>query len=196
MTFVEKKQPEDAAKAAQMARGLQSWLTLRGRVWASGVERSASFGGEGGSRFQHVVKEGGVLVGFQFTEKKHGNSNIIGSLTPVYMTSQGQVLGPMFGKPKSGAEVKKVIALDGYAVAGIIPTTGDRLDGFRVIFMRMKQNEAGLDPKFRYVSDYLGGKGGSPHPACGDDGRLVVGIWGRHGGDIDAAGLILLDKTK
>jgi hypothetical protein len=194
LTYVEKKQPAEAARAAQMARGLQSWLSLRGRIWASGVEKTPIFGGGGGSRFVHVVKEGGVLVGFHFTEKSYGGHNIIGSLTPVYLTSQGQITGPTFGQPKG--DEKEVIAREGFAVAGIISISGERLDGFRVIFMRLKEKEAGLDPKSRYVSDHLGGKGGHLNTPCGDDGRLVVGVCGRCGGDVDAAGLILLEKTR
>jgi hypothetical protein len=192
--FTEKKQPDSVTLAANMARGLQAWLSLRGRIWASDVEKTALFGGKGGGRFQHVPPEGGILTGIQYSEKNYAGHLIIGSLAPVYMTPQGEITGPTFGKP--GGAVKKLMAREGYAVAGIIPISGERLDGFSVIFMRVKDSEAALDPKSRYVSDHVGGKGGGKaNAACGDDGRLVVGICGRAGGDVDSAGLILLGKA-
>jgi hypothetical protein len=194
-SFTKKKQPEDAGLAARMALGLPVWLSLRGRIWASDLEKTTLFGGSGGGRFQHVPGEGGVLTGFRYTEKNYSGHPIIGSLTPVYLTPQGEVDGPTFGR--ADAPVKSVMAREGYAVAGIIPVSGHRLDGFSVVFMRIKDNEPALDPKSRYVSEHVGGRGGGKaNASCGDDGRLVVGICGRSGGDVDSAGLILLGKSK
>jgi len=170
-----------------MARSLQPWFDLRGNLWGGKASMSDLAGAHGGGRFHHVPGEGGILTGFYYTTYE----SCIGSLTPIYMTARGRIKGTTFGKQRSS--VKRIEALPGYAVAGIIPATSNRLNRLRVVFMRLKENEAGFDPKFRYVTDFFGGSGGKEGPVIGESGRLVTGICGRCGDDIDAVGLVQVE---
>jgi hypothetical protein len=63
-----------------------------------------------------------------------------------------------------------------------------RLDGFKVIFMRIKGTS--LDPADFYESDWLGGRGGGAEVRLGSNGNLVIGICGRCADDLDCLGLI------
>jgi hypothetical protein len=62
------------------------------------------------------------------------------------------------------------------------------LDGFRVVFTRIKNGQ--LNPDDSYESCWLGGRGGGPEVTLSGNGNPIIGIHGRHGADIDAIGLV------
>jgi hypothetical protein len=123
------------------------------------------------------------LTGLEFTTFDYGGHIAIRSIRGLYRSG---VAGEVRGHPNG--KVKDVLAKDGYAVGGIVVRAGDRVDGFKVVFMRLRGNA--LDTQDWYESPWLGGPGGdAPMPlAC--NGRLVVGLLGRSGAEIDAIGLV------
>ena len=91
---------------------------------------------------------------------------------------------------KSTGPETTAVAKPGYAVGAIKTRTGLSLDGFVLIFMKIKGDR--LDPSDSYESPVLGdSQGGSPASRLG--GRQpVVGVQGRAAKNVNALGLILV----
>ena len=79
-------------------------------------------------------------------------------------------------------------AKDGYVIAGAITKSGHRVDGIRVIFMKVKNGR--LNPDDTYRSQWIGGKGGGRETQLAANGDPVIGIYGRAAHDLDALGFI------
>jgi hypothetical protein len=140
-------------------------------------------GGTGGGDFEDIGKDNQILVGFKFTV-----TSIIKSIQPVFYDGTNRTDGRQYGKP-SGAE-QEIVAKPGYAVAGIVARGGTRVDGFKVVFMRVAG--PGLDPRDSYTSKWLGGSGGGDEMKIGGDGGYVLGIHGRSADDLDCLGLVII----
>ena len=153
---------------------------------AGGVTKSPRVGGGGGGPFQHTPEGGGILTGVIVTSGNYAGNHIVGSVQPIYRTPAGRTVGPRFCNPGSPETV--VEARDGYAVGGIVAKGGDRLDGFKLVFMRLKGDR--LDPNDRYESDWLCGRGGGGEAPLGCDGKLVVGLHGGTGLEFDGMGIV------
>lgn len=149
------------------------------------ITETEVLGGDGGGKFRDAPEQPAWLVGFRVTTPP-GGQRILKSMQPIYQTDAGRVESKVYGQP--AVESLLVEAKEGYAVAGLAVKWGTRLDGFRVIFMR--KNGDVLDPNDRYESRWVGGRGGGPEKPIGGDGKLVIGVHGRCGLDLDAIGLI------
>ena len=100
-------------------------------------KKSHVTGGPGGGKFVAVPDEPSLLVGFDLTTSTfYGGHLTIKSLRPIYRTRTGEILGKWHGVPHG--KVFRIKAKDAYTVTGIIAKGGHRVDGFRVIFMRIK----------------------------------------------------------
>ena len=143
--------------------------------------RTKLVGGRGGGPFEEIPGSKSLLVGFNVT-----TTGIVKSLQPIYSTKRRAFLGSTCGRP--AGKPTTIMAKKGYVVGGIVAKGGLRVDGFKVIFMRLKGTS--LDTKDSYESDWIGGRGGGAEATLGGDGRLVVGIFGRRGDDLDCVGLV------
>ncbi len=149
-------------------------------------------GGTGGRRFR--VMGDGHLVGLTvFTDLLNGEP-IVRRVTPVVRSASG-VRPTAYPTPgKAGRFRAESLARDGYAVGGAIVRGSTRLQGLALIFMKIDGDR--LDTSDAYLSTWLGGAPpvGEKDPATvlwlGGDGRVITGIHGRHGADIDAFGLL------
>jgi hypothetical protein len=147
--------------------------------------RTALVGGHGGTDFEDLAPSGAVLVGFRYSVKTgRGNFRF---LQPIYRLAERTTSGGAHGY--GDASNAEIVAKPGYAVGQVIATGTDRLDGCKIVFMRLAGGR--LLPGDRYDSPWIG------VPAKGDlqtlgDGSPVGGVFGRKGGEIDGAGLILL----
>jgi hypothetical protein len=83
----------------------------------------------------------------------------------------------------------EIVAKPGYAVGQIVLTATDRLDGFKIIFMRHAGGR--LLAGDSYESAWVGVPMKGEVKTLGD-GSPVGGIFGKKGGEIDGFGLILL----
>jgi hypothetical protein len=142
--------------------------------------------------FEDVPPEGAVLIGFEVGLGQFVTNDIIDYLRPIYLTAQGEKLGPALGRPT--ARMLTVKAKPGYAVGGMVIHGGGLLDGFSITFMKL--DKKGLTRDGAYESPWIGGPGGGEEVA-GGDGSFVVGICGRkceerENGKPGGLGLVLL----
>jgi len=152
-------------------------------------ERAAAtplLGGGGGSPFASRGPEGAPLVGLRHTTIVWAGHRIIRSLTPLFRVDGEIRAGAVRGRPH-GPELE-TLARPGYAVGGLLVRSGHRVDGFRIVFMRVEGRR--LDRSDVYSSAWIGGQGGGDERLLGCSGRVVTGIRGRHGADLDAIGLL------
>jgi hypothetical protein len=170
--------PPNSAPAAQA-----------GQPAADELVKTALVGGGGGGPFENKGSDGALLAGFEVTYFDYW----VKTVRPYYRTQDGVAPGTVVGNTRGGRGGPTVLAKDGYAVGGIVAKGGRRLDGFRLVFMRVQGDR--LDPADHYESEWLGFPGGGPETLLGGDGRPVVGLHGRSGADIDAIGLIQWDRT-
>jgi hypothetical protein len=149
--------------------------------------RSRAMGGGGGDPFAIIPEATSVLVGFDYTTSTfYGGHLTIKSLRAVYRTPNGQVVGRWRGVPHG--TVQRALARVGYVVAGAITKSGHRIDGMRVIFMKIEHDR--LNPDDTYRSKWIGGQGGGPKTQLAGTGDAIIGLFGRQGHDLDALGFI------
>jgi len=145
-------------------------------------------GSTAGHPYEDIPNPRCLLVGFNCTIVilPEVNTPVVKSIQPIYLrddrTEASGIYGPAEGE-KTTVEAKK-----GYAVAGIVGKGGLVVDGFKVIFMRI--GKTSLDTNDAYESDWVGGHGGLAEKKLGGDGRLVIGIHGHCGNDLNGLGLI------
>lgn len=168
----------------------QRFYDILARAAAGDLEKTKKSGGSGGGKFRELRPEGGLLVGFETWHGDWNGHRIIRGIRPIFQTAAGRIRGAGHGNTP-GDPHATVEAKEGYAVAAIKTHGGDRLDGFQVLFWKIRPSMARLDAEGAYKSEWVGGKGGgkSRHPLS-SDGRPVIGIAGASGADIDRLGLI------
>jgi hypothetical protein len=149
--------------------------------------KSAVLGGPGGGPFEDCPTDLSVVVGLRVTLV---GSPIIKSIQALYLTGNARTEGRLIGVPEGPP--KEVVAKPGYAVAGLVAKGANRVDGFKVIFMKIAGPT--LDTKDTYESEWIGGRGGGPETKLGGDGAYVIGIHGRSATDLDGLGLIQIGK--
>lgn len=143
-------------------------------------------GGSGGAKFDDLPAQGAVLVGFRLsTGPVYGNPCVC-AVQPLFLGESGRIKGATHGKEQ--APFQTVEARPGYAVGGLVVKTGWAVDGFKIVFMRIRGQA--LDPADKYESAWFGGCGGTPETTLACDGKPVIGIQGRGGDGLDAIGLV------
>ncbi len=152
--------------------------------------RTSQVGGSGGAPFEDIPAPRSMLVGFKFTTFfYHGKALCVKSVQPIYRSTGQLVESMVFGKPSPTQT--RIIAKEGYAVGGLVTQISkapQRVDGFKLIFMRIKGES--LDPRDSYESAWIGGRGNLVETTLGGDGRAVIGICGRCRDDLDSLGLV------
>jgi len=126
-----------------------------------------------------AVPKGATLAGLSVWTGAAGwsrASDLVPSVlgvAPIYRTGQEAATGKPYGAVE--ATPVRLEAKPGYALAGIVGRAGDRLDGFRLIFMRVKG--AGFDARDQYQSRWVGNRGeAGQEVTLGLDGRPVLGL--------------------
>jgi hypothetical protein len=148
--------------------------------------RTPTVGGSGGAEFEDAPKAASLLVGFKYTIAPFGASTIVKSIQPVFLGGNQRTEGKTYGEPAGTPQ--EIVAKPGYAVGGIVARGAARVDGFKVIFMRIAG--ASLEARDSYESKWFGGSGGGPETKLGADGAYVIGIHGRSWTDLDCVGLV------
>ncbi len=171
------------------------WLVV-GTPWATAKPKDSKLVGKGPTTFRDLPQQPAMLVGFRVTTGLLNPSIlIVRSVQPKYLTPAGKVIGKVYGRGSSSkaqpeflAEYLDLEAKEGYAIGAIVAKAGAIVDGFRVVFMRIKGDR--LDPSDKYESRWFGGRGGCAETILGGDGKPVIGVHGRCGADLNAIGLI------
>ena len=149
--------------------------------------RTTTVGGKGVTDFIDLAEARSALVGFKCTLFEYAAKPCIKSIQPIYQGAKGPpVESRSYGQPTGVA--KSILAKPGYAVGGIVARGGDKIDGFKVLFMKVTVE--GLDTKDKYESEWVGGTGGF-EVTLGGKGRPVVGLHGVSGDDLESFGLLL-----
>jgi hypothetical protein len=176
-----------AAGGAANFSGVEVW-----RVGAAAEARTptptALVGGEGGTPFEDVAGERGLLAGVKLWYGTFENRRVVKALQPLYVKDGVRSEGEIHGKT-AGTAVE-VLAKPGYALGGLAGRGSARVDALRFVFMKVAGGR--LQPGDRYETEWYGGPGGGAETALAGDGSPVAGIHGRKGDDVDALGLILL----
>ncbi|HLY08555.1 MAG TPA: hypothetical protein VKW04_04515, partial [Planctomycetota bacterium] len=160
------------------------FITTPGPV-AGKPTRSAYCGGGGGADFEDLAPSGGVLAGLKYSSK--GFRGNIKFLQPIYRLGDKASGGG--GHGAGDASMPELVAKPGYAVGQIVVMATDRLDGFKIVFMRHAGGRllAGDSYESPWVGLPLKGEGKTL-----GDGSPVAGIFGRKGGEIDGFGVVFL----
>lgn len=149
----------------------------------------AQLGGDQGS-FREIAPAGGLLVGARAGHIDAFGGNKVGAIWPVYQVGGEYRIGSRAGKEIEPSVT--VLARPGYAVGAINTRAGLLLDGFQLVFMKVKDGR--LDPNDAYQSDWLGDSKGGGEETVSGDGRLVVGLHGRAGkGEVNALGIVVAE---
>jgi serine/threonine protein kinase len=157
-------------------------------VFEPEMVRGRTVGGSDGAPFEVVRAPGHFLVGLAVTFTTHSYGlTVISSVQPLFRSTDGSAWVRSFLLGRRNGPEQVVRARDGYAVGGLIGKSGSRVDGFKVVFMRIKG--AVLDPEDAYESEWVGGPGGRPFQ-LGGDGSPVVGLHGGEAGMLCRLGLI------
>jgi hypothetical protein len=125
-----------------------------------------------------MAPPGGILVGMRVSIGKFGKGyryEAVGSIEPIYRTAAGLVSGQRHGQPVG--ETTEFLAEDGYGISGLVLHAPHRIEGFRILFSRIRDDGLSFDPSDGYVSDkFLLVPEGSPR--IDTDGKLAVGVSG------------------
>jgi hypothetical protein len=178
--LIEVRIPSTTVTEAQVEgpQALQALLErVRGALRAGRTSTSRQMG-SGSEPYEEVPKEGALLIGFEVTYGKFGNSPTVKTVRPIFMTSEGRMEGTTHGIPGEGRI--RVEAKPGYAVGAVTIKAGLGVDGMSVTFMEIR--ERGLDPNRSYESEWLGGTGGGDKTKLAGSGAPVVGIVGKTAG--------------
>jgi hypothetical protein len=150
----------------------------------------ASFFGPNRDRFAEAAPAGALFVGVRVSYVLFFGGPKISSVQPLYRSGSSATLieGQRYGTV-NGPETT-ALAKPGYAVGALRTHTGLSVDGFELVFMKVKKDQ--LDTTDNYLSPWLGDpQGGSPRDVLNQGGNLVVGLQGRAGKKVDALGLVI-----
>lgn len=155
------------------------------------LSRTKTVGAPTGIDYFDTQGDGGIIVGFDFWTSNYTQHLVINGVRPVYQTPKGRVRGKARGYRVGN--LITVEAREGFAVSGVTAKAGDRMDRVQVEFMRINYPTRDLDPNSLYKSGWTGGKGGIRDHHLTGGGKLIVGIYGASGDELDRFGLLYLD---
>jgi Leucine-rich repeat (LRR) protein len=122
-----------------------------------------------------VVTADSPLVGMDVwvgTRSFEDGSPLITAVSPIYGGAHPHKSGP-FGHPSE--RPIRIEAEQGYAVAGVRGRATDRILGFRLVFMRVRDGK--FDPSDQYEGRWVGGRGqGTAEVTIAADGRPILGL--------------------
>jgi hypothetical protein len=176
-----------ASRAGACFSGIEVWSVGQPAKVPSQPTPTLLVGGQGGGPFEEITPDRSLLIGLRVTLYELGGGLVVKTFQPVFQKGDGRFDGTTHGFPQGNPT--EFLAKPGYAVGGIVARGAARVDGFKVVFMKVSGPR--LIPTDRYESDWIGGKGGN-EMTLGCDGSPVIGLLGRQGSDTDAIGLIIL----
>lgn len=146
----------------------------------------------GRDKYRDVPEPGAVLVGLDIGLAKFVDSDIIGSIRPLYWSRDGVQEGAWHGY--DDRSFIRLEAKPGYVVGGLKINSGLGICSLQVVFMRVADGR--LNPRDQYESRRVGGDGGGENPPLAGDGSIVVGLHGQCSDDrrdgVSGLGLVVV----
>jgi hypothetical protein len=124
------------------------------------------------------VEPKGRLLGLEYRLGEWDKEKCVGGLVPIFTRDQPATMPT------------RVIAREGYAVAGAEIHTGKFVDAIRLQFRRIKPDGT-LDPADASAGEWIGTPGAGAPQMLGNDGRTVLGIHLQQGAIINALALVM-----
>lgn len=142
------------------------------------VGRDTAWAGDtkGGAVLRYVEPKG-HLLGLEYQVGEWDKEKCIGRLTPIFTRDQPTILA------------KRVVAKDGYAVAGAQVHSGKFVDAVKLLFQRVKADGT-LDPADAYASDWIGYPGAGQPTTLAGNGHRVLGINAHQGAILNGLALV------
>jgi hypothetical protein len=162
------------------------WLKLGDALSQRAYDPSRISGGMAADdTFQDVPQQGGLLVGFHVGLAMLKDKQVITYFQPVYLTPNGEIDGPGFGRAYS--KLRTVHAPKGYAI-GKMDVCGDAgVNSITPTFMRIDGDHLNMDDARK--GEFVGGVGGTLEVLDGR-GTPVVGVCGRQKDGFIGLGLV------
>jgi hypothetical protein len=151
------------------------------------LARSRRMGNEGREDLFDQAPEGGILVGAIFSKGSNWGG-ALQAIQPIYQVKDRYVLGKRQGK--EGGESIRLLAREGFAVAGINVRTGLVMNAAQFVFARVDGQQ--LDRSEIYESAWVGSASGGSAREFPANVYPVVGVWGFAEDDLRGLGLILV----
>jgi S1-C subfamily serine protease len=153
------------------------WMLTHSAVTESRTSDSKTFGGmfSMGQDYTDIPPEGALLVGFKYSLGTWVNRQIVSSIQPIFLTSNGEKLGETEGNVSSIIET--VRAKSGYVVTCMRVRAGGNFDGFGLVFTRL--NGARLDLNDNCESPWICRSDTDSEQREETDNAVVVGIRGK-----------------
>jgi hypothetical protein len=144
----------------------------------TGIGRDTPLVGDskGGVALRYVEPKGRML-GLEFRLGEWENEKCVGGLTAVFTRDQPVTLP------------NRVLAKEGYAVAGAQVHAGKYVDGIKLLFQRVK-DDGTFNPADSYASDWIGYAGAGQPQNLANDGRDIIGILIRQGAILNGFALV------
>ncbi len=141
-----------------------------------------------GTPFRDLAPPSAFLTGFDYTVGPWNDKSAITSMRPLYALANGSAkrLGDLHGAPTG--QPQRVEARPTYAVGTIVARGGALIDGFQIVFMKVRGDS--LNPADSYLSEWFGGTGGGQKRLNGT-GQPIVGIYGSSGREVNSLGLFV-----
>jgi hypothetical protein len=174
------------------ARAAKLWVGISKALEKKLLKKWDTVGGAFAKKtFEELPEKPAILIGFNFMVAEGRPPSVI---QPIFLTSQGELKGKIYGTPKQGEMPVSTKAKPGYAVGAIYTRGGGGIDAVQPIYMRL--NDRGVDPNDKYEGPFVGGKGGG-EATFGGDGNLILGIHGKieDNGKISAISPISIDPN-
>jgi hypothetical protein len=145
-----------------------------------GCMKSPLFGNPNGQPFTAVQTAGDIVIGFKYSlvDGQGPEDRVIHDLRPMYPAADG---GFSVGN-------NIVLANDGYVVGGLVVDADQSVNGFQIIFMRLRGGK--IDSSDTYTSEWCGTPAGNHQQTLTGNGRPVIGIYGQQGTNLNAVGLV------
>jgi hypothetical protein len=169
----ESRPPLTAPSPSPSVSGGKETVTI---VRPLGPPREEICGASDDPKFRDVAPAGGYLVGLDIGYDTFAGYDVIGAVSPIYMVGDQFSLGKQHGQGTMKKWLRSY-ARPGYAIGGLHVQSGGGVDGFHIIYMKIKKE--GLDPGDSYKSEWYGGPGGNGMTKLSGEGTLVIGIIGK-----------------
>jgi hypothetical protein len=161
--------------------------SLQARSIPDGMQATAILGTTtGGGPFSIISPERLPVIGFRIRTDEFMNRRCFRVLEPLFKKQDADSPAVSNTATQDGSII--LLARDGYAVGSVTVNAGEFLNALCVTFM--KKTDTGLDPKTSYVSPWYGEKVGDSQTKLAGDGKLIYGICGRKGLNVDTLGLL------